>query len=137
MGSSMQDLRTTSISSSMIEVEKSKLSRGSALSSTWAAFEEIQNAPEINLTGIKGEARSVDGNGNEEKEDSSSSSSDDADEKPLSECHVDDGEPTGKEEETEEASVTRGLLRKYWCYLLFSPFIVGNLVTVGRSLLKS
>jgi len=134
--SSMQDLRTTSISSSMIEVEKSKSSRDSTLSSTSSAFEKMQNVPEINLTGIKGEARSVDGNGNEEKEDSSSSS-DDANEKPLSECQVDDGESAAKEEETEEASVTSGLLRKYWCYLLFSPFIIGNVLTVGKSLIKS
>jgi len=132
--SSVQDLRTTSITSSMIEVETSRSSKDSRFSSTSSAFEEINNVEDADGVQVKDDANSVDDNGDKEE---SSSSSDDADERPLSECQVDDEEVVAKEEVKEEASCAHGMLRKYWCYLLFSPFIVGNLVTVGRSLLQN
>jgi len=132
--SSVQDLRTTSITSSMIEVETSRSSKDSRFSSTSSAFEEINSVADTDGTEVKDEANLVDGKGDKEE---SSSSSDDADEKPLAECQVDDDGVVAKEEAKEEASDARGILRKYWCYLLFSPFIVGNIVTVGRSLLRN
>jgi len=107
---------SSSISSSMVEVSSPSEVRDSMLA-------DIRNQYE-----------------NDEKEvgddGSSSSSSSDGEEKPLSECHVED------EEEKDSGSGNRGdggddrgFIAKYWCTLLFSPLVISTLLTVvGRTM---
>jgi len=114
--STMEDLSSTSsITSSMVEVPNSDAVRDSMLATS--TFEEIQHEKS--------------GGREEEKGSSSGSGSEDGDDKPLSECHVDELTV----EEQDGRSCLGKFVSTYWCSLMFAPVVMGTVIAVvGRSI---
>jgi len=114
--STMEDLSSTSsITSSMVEVPNSDAVRDSMLATS--TFEEIQHEKS--------------GGREEEKGSSSGSGSEDGDDKPLSECHVDEVTV----EEQDGRSCLGKFVSTYWCSLMFAPVVMGTVIAVvGRSI---
>jgi len=114
--STMEDLsNTSSITTSMVEVPNSNAVRDSMLASTTSTFEEIQHEK----------------SGGREEGGSSGSGSEDGDDKPLSECHVDEVTV----EEQDGRSCLGKFVSTYWCSLMFAPVVMGTVIAVvGRSI---
>jgi len=112
--STMGDLsNTSSITSSMVEVPNPDAVRDSMLATS--TFEEIQHEK----------------NGGREEGGSSGSGSEDGDDKPLSECHVDEVTV----EEQDGRSCLGKFVSTYWCSLMFAPVVMGTVIAVvGRSI---
>merc|ERR1712168_1754068 len=110
--STMEDLsNTSSITGSMVEVPNTDAVRDSMMATS--TFEEIQHE--------KSSAR----------EEGGSSGSEDGDDKPLSECHVDDVTV----EEQDGRSCLGKFVSTYWCSLMFAPVVMGTVIAVvGRSI---
>jgi len=108
--STMQDLsNTSSITGSMVEVPNTDAVRDSMMATS--TFEEIQH-----------EKSGVCEDGG---------SSEDGDDKPLSECHVDDVTV----EEQDGRSCLGKFVSTYWCSLMFAPVVMGTVIAVvGRSI---
>jgi len=112
--STMEDLsNTSSITGSMVEVPNTDAVRDSMMATS--TFEEIQHEK----------------SGRREEEKGGSSGSDDGDDKPLSECHVDDVTV----EEQDGRSCLGKFVSTYWCSLMFAPVVMGTVIAVvGRSI---
>merc|ERR1719447_1239114 len=115
--STMEDLsNTSSITASMVEVPNTEAVRDSMMATS--TFEEIQHE--------KSSGR--------EEEEGGSSGSEDGDDKPLSECHVDDVTV----EEQDGRSCLGKFVSTYWCCLMFAPVVMGTVIAVvGRSIKAS
>merc|ERR1712096_85430 len=118
--STMEDLsNTSSITASMVEVPNSEAVRDSMLASTTSTFEEIQHE--------KSGGREEENGGSS----GSGSGSEDGDDKPLSECHVDELTV----EEQDGRSCLGKFVSTYWCSLMFAPVVMGTVIAVvGRSI---
>jgi len=114
--STMGDLSSTSsITGSMVEVPNPEAVRDSMLASTTSTFEEIQHEK----------------SGGRDEGSGSGSGSEDGDDKPLSECHVDDMTV----EEQDGRSCLGKFVSTYWCSLMFAPVVMGTVIAVvGRSI---
>merc|ERR1719427_941186 len=110
----MEDLsNTSSITASMVEVPNSDAVRDSMLATS--TFEEIQYEKSVGR----------------EEGGSSGSGSEDGDDKPLSECHVDELTV----EEQDGRSCLGKFVSTYWCSLMFAPVVMGTVIAVvGRSI---
>merc|ERR1712136_149263 len=132
--STLPDLSTSSssISSSMVEVDTPSSARDAMFASTSSAFEEVQRVDEDEEEkgGQKGRVISL--SSMEEDLAKRESSSDEGDDTPLSEFRVDDDvDSEGLSlKQDEQSSGISGFFRKYWCSLMFSPIVVGSFVSI-------
>jgi len=112
--STMEDLsNTSSITGSMVEVPNPEAVRDSMMATS--TFEEIQHEK----------------SSGHQEEKGGSSGSEDGDDKPLSECHVDDVTV----EEQDGRSCLGKFVSTYWCSLMFAPVVMGTVIAVvGRSI---
>jgi len=112
--STMEDLsNTSSITGSMVEVPNPDAVRDSMMATS--TFEEIQHEK----------------SSGHQEEKGGSSGSEDGDDKPLSECHVDDVTV----EEQDGRSCLGKFVSTYWCSLMFAPVVMGTVIAVvGRSI---